>query len=53
VFPYYAWTNSAPADVTRDMLWPGWGWRFLAVTLALCALTIYANGRGRTAVVTT
>jgi hypothetical protein len=50
-FPYYAWTNTAPVDVTRAMLWPGWTWRFLAVSLALGALIVY-NGRGRTAVVT-
>jgi hypothetical protein len=52
-FPYYAWTNSAPGDVTRAMLWPGWTWRFLAVGLALGALILYANGRGRTSVMTT
>ena len=51
-FPYYAWTNTAPGDVTRAMLWPGWTWRFLAVSLALGALIVYANGRGRTTVVT-
>jgi hypothetical protein len=52
-FPYYAWTNTAPGDVTRDMLWPGWTWRFLVVTVSVCALMIYANGRERPAVVTT
>jgi hypothetical protein len=54
-FPYYAWTNTAPADVpvTPDMLWPGWTWRFVAVALALGALIVYANGRERTALVTT
>jgi len=52
-FPYYAWTNSAPGDVTRSMLWPGWTWRFVAVSLALCALIVYANGRARSTVVTT
>jgi hypothetical protein len=52
-FPYYAWTNTAPGDVTRSMLWPGWTWRFVAVSLALCALIGYANGRGRTTVVAT
>lgn len=51
-FPYYAWTNTAPGDVTRDMLWPGWIWRFVAVSLALFALIVYANTRGQTAVVT-
>jgi hypothetical protein len=51
-FPYYAWTDSAPVDVTRAMLWPGWTWRFLAVGVALAALIVYASGRGRTAVVT-
>jgi hypothetical protein len=51
-FPYYAWTNTAPVDVTRSMLWPGWIWRFVVVGLALCALIVYANGRGRTTVVT-
>jgi hypothetical protein len=51
-FPYYAWINNAPGDVTRAMLWPGWAWRFLVVTLALCALMIYANGRDSSAVVT-
>ena len=51
-FPYYAWTNTAPVDVTRDMLWPGWTWRFLAVGAALVALIVYASGRGRTAVLT-
>jgi hypothetical protein len=44
-FPYYAWTNTAPVDVTREMLWPGWTWRFLAVGVALCALIMYAKGR--------
>jgi len=54
-FPYYAWTNAVPADVpvTPDMLWPGWTWRFVAVALALGALIVYANGRERTALVTT
>jgi len=54
-FPYYAWTNAVPADVsaTREMLWPGWTWRFVAVALALCVLIAYTNGRGRTALVTT
>jgi hypothetical protein len=52
-FPYYAWTGSAPVDVTRAMLWPDWAWRFLAVVLALCALMVYANTRDRTAVMTT
>ena len=51
-FPYYTWINNAPGDVTPAMLWPGWAWRFLAVTLALCALMIYANGRKPPAVVT-
>jgi hypothetical protein len=51
-FPFYAWTNTAPVDATRDMLWPGWTWRFVAVGAALCALAVYANGRGRTAGVT-
>ena len=51
-FPYYAWTNTAPGDATRSMLWPGWTWRFVTVSLALCALIIYANGRGSTTVVT-
>jgi hypothetical protein len=35
------------------MLWPGWIWRFVAVSLTLGALIVYANERGRTAVVTT
>ena len=52
-FPYYAWTNTAPGDVTRSMLWPGWIWRFGAVSLALCALIVYANGRARSTVVIT
>lgn len=52
-FPYYAWTNTAPGDVTRAMLWPGWTWRFVTVSLALFALIVYASGRRRTAVVTT
>jgi hypothetical protein len=52
-FPYYAWTNTAPGDVTPAMLWPGWTWRFAAVSLSLCVLVVYANGRGRAAVVTT
>ena len=51
-FPYYAWTNTAPVDVPRAMLWPGWTWRFLAVAVALVALIVYAGGRGRTAVLT-
>jgi hypothetical protein len=51
-FPYYAWTGSAPVDVTRAMLWPDWAWRFLAVMLTLCALMVYANARDRTAVMT-
>jgi hypothetical protein len=51
-FPYYAWTSTAPGDVTPSMLWPGWTWRFVAVSLALCALIIYANGREPTTVVT-
>jgi hypothetical protein len=51
-FPYYAWINNAPGDVTRAMLWPAWAWRFLVVTLALCALMIYAGRREPTAVVT-
>jgi hypothetical protein len=49
-FPYYAWINNAPGGATPAMLWPAWGWRFLGVTLSLCALMIYANGRGRAAV---
>jgi hypothetical protein len=52
-FPYYAWINNAPGEVTRAMLWPGWAWRFLAVTLTLWALMLYANRRQRTAVMTT
>ena len=48
-FPYYAWTNAA-GDVTRSMLWPGWTWRFVAVSLARCALIVYANGGARTTV---
>ena len=52
-FPYYAWTNAAPGDVTRSMRLPGWTWRFVAVSLALCALIVYANGGARTTVVTT
>jgi hypothetical protein len=51
-FPYYAWTDTAPGDVSRAMLWPGWTWRFVAVSLALGALIVYANGRRRTTVVT-
>jgi hypothetical protein len=52
-FPSYAWTNTAPGDVTRSVLWPGWTWRFVAVSLALCALIVYANGRARSTVVIT
>jgi hypothetical protein len=52
-FPYYAWIEKAPGGVTGAMLWPAWGWRFLGATLSLCALTMYANGRERTTVVTT
>jgi hypothetical protein len=52
-FPYYAWTNSAPGDVPRALLWPGWGWRFLVVTLSVSALMIYANRHERPALVTT
>ena len=52
-FPYYAWTNSAPVDVPRGLLWPGWAWRFLIVTLSMGALTTYANRRGRAVVTTT
>jgi len=52
-FPYYAWTESAPVAVSRDLLWPDWGWRFLGVTMTVCALTFYANGRHDTAVATT
>ena len=52
-FPYWAWSGKAPAGITGDMLWPVWGWRFLGVTLALCALMIYDNTRQRSAVVTT
>jgi hypothetical protein len=51
-FPYYAWTNSAPGEVTREMLWPGWTWRFVAVSLALCALVAYVSSRGRSTVAT-
>lgn len=51
-FPYYAWTNTAPGDVTPAMLWPGWIWRFTAVSVALGALIVYASTRGRSAVVT-
>ena len=51
-FPYYAWTNAAPGDVTRSMLWPGWTWRFVAVSLALCAPIVYASRRGQNTVVT-
>jgi hypothetical protein len=51
-FPYYALTNTAPGDATSAMLWPGWAWRFAAVSLAVCVLAVYANGRGRAAVVT-
>lgn len=52
-FPYYAWINNAPGGATPAMVWPAWGWRFLGVALSVCALMIYANGRQRTAVVTT
>ena len=52
-FPYWVWSGKVPVDVPSAMLWPVWGWRFLVVTLAMCGLMIYANGRERTAVVTT
>ena len=52
-FPYYAWVEKAPGGVTGAMLWPAWGWRFLGVSLSLCALMMYANGRERTTMVTT
>jgi hypothetical protein len=35
------------------MFWPAWGWRFLVVTLSLCALMIYLNRHERPAMVTT
>jgi hypothetical protein len=52
-FPYWVWSGKVPVDVPVAMLWPAWGWRFLVVTLAMCGLMIYANGRERTAVVIT
>lgn len=52
-FPYYAWINNAPVDVTRDMLWPGWTWRFLVAAVSVCALMIFVNRRDRASVVTT
>lgn len=52
-FPYYAWTNSAPVGVTPGLLWPGWAWRFLLVTLSMAALITYANRQGHSAVATT
>jgi hypothetical protein len=51
--PYYAWIDKAPDGVTSAMLWPVWGWRFLFVTLSLCALMIYASRQERTAAATT
>src|SRR4029079_2499386 len=53
-FPYYAWTNAVPSDVrgTRAQLSARWTGRFVAVALALGVLIAYANGRGRTALVT-
>ena len=48
-FPYYAWLNKSPDGSTRDLLWPGWGWRFLIVTLSMWALTAYASTRERPA----
>ena len=44
-FPYYPWLNKSPDGSTRDLLWPGWGWRFLIVTLSVWALTAYASMR--------
>ena len=52
-FPYYAWINNAPGDVPSALLWPGWGWRFLVVTVSIGALMTYAGARSRTAVATT
>jgi len=51
-FPYYAWIDRLPTEVSSARLWPGWGRRFLAVTLALSVLINYA-GRERSVVVTT
>ena len=52
-FPYYAWINNAPGDVSRALLWPAWGWRFLAVTVSVVVLMTYAGTRARSAVATT
>jgi hypothetical protein len=51
-FPYYVWLNKSPDGSTPDQLWPGWGWRFLIVTLSVWALTTYASTRERAAVET-
>ena len=51
-FPYYPWLNKSPDGSTRDLLWPGWGWRFLIVTVSVWALTAYASTRERAAVET-
>jgi hypothetical protein len=46
-FPYYIWAREYPIPGPVPSLWPDWGWRFLVVTVSLCALLVYTGGRGR------